>query len=387
MGRYGENIRKRKDGRWEGRYKTFDEHKGKWVYCSVYGHAYKEVKEKLTKAKIGIPYQALKKQVQNMDNSQKNDGKTSITVLFSQAAMEWLGEIADKRKYSTYVKYNTVYQNHLAAVIGSCQISAAEAPKLKETVTAYLSEGTLSESLQKSIFCIANQVLDFANKNYGIGIPLLERLPVKPKKKMVGTLSKSEQARLLSGSYQRMDKFKLAVVLCLYTGLRLGELCALQWKDLDFEGMTLNVERTVQRVAVQGCQTKTILLETDPKRESSKRVIPVTAEILKLLLPFKGTQTYVFGGRKPFDPRTMQYRFQRMLKEEGIDSRNFHILRHTFATNCIESGMDVKALSEILGHSDVKITLNRYVHPTMGLKRKQLGMLTDFYGQICGQAA
>ena len=112
MGRYGENIRKRKDGRWEGRYKTFDEHKGKWVYRSVYGHAYKEVKEKLTKAKIGIPYQALKKQVQNMDNSQKNDGKTSITVLFSQAAMEWLGEIADKRKYSTYVKYNTVYQNH-----------------------------------------------------------------------------------------------------------------------------------------------------------------------------------------------------------------------------------------------------------------------------------
>ena len=87
------------------------------------------------------------------------------------------------------------------------------------------------------------------------------------------------------------------------------------------------------------------------------------------------------------DPRTMQYRFKKILKEAGIESRTFHTLRHTFATNCVENGTDVKALSELLGHSDVKITLNRYVHPTMDSKRKQIGALSDFYGQICGRAA
>ena len=87
------------------------------------------------------------------------------------------------------------------------------------------------------------------------------------------------------------------------------------------------------------------------------------------------------------DPRTMQYRFKKLLKTAEIDDRNFHLLRHTFATNCVENNMDVKTLSEILGHSDVKITLNRYVHPTMESKRKQLGKLPGFYGQICGQAA
>ena len=164
-------------------------------------------------------------------------------------------------------------------------------------------------------------------------------------------------------------------------------MCSLQWMDIDIRGMTLTVNRTVQRVAIQGYGTKTILLETDPKSESSKRTIPLTAEIIELLIQLRDGQPYVFGREKPLDPRTMQYQFKKILRTAEIDKRNFHLLRHTFATNCIESKMDVKALSEILGHSDVKITLNRYVHPTMDSKRKQIGMLPDFYGQICGHVA
>ena len=106
-----------------------------------------------------------------------------------------------------------------------------------------------------------------------------------------------------------------------------------------------------------------------------------------LLEKLKSDNSYVFGGNKPLEPRTAQYWFQKILKEAGVDSRNFHILRHTFATNCVESGMDVKTLSVILGHSDVKITLNRYVHPTMDSKRRQMGLLSDFYGRIHGQVA
>lgn len=378
MGRHGENIRKRKDGRWEGRYKVFDHNRGKHIYRSVYGCTYGAVKEKVSKARLGFTCQTENKKIQNtIDNP----------VLFSQAAREWLEEIADKRKYSTYIKYCTVYKTHLAEIIGSYQLSSGLISQFQEKMYEYLSQQIQSESLRKSICCIVNQILNFANKRYSLCVPLLEKPSVKTTKKAVWTFSRAEQARLFKYTYNQLDKMSMAVLLCLYTGLRLGELCALQWTDFDFKNMTLTVNRTVQRVAMQGHITKTILLETDPKSESSQRTIPLTSDIAELLLQFKENSSYVFGGVKPLDPRTMQYRFKQILKAVGIGDKNFHLLRHTFATNCIENSMDVKTLSELLGHSDVKITLNRYVHPTMESKRKQLGTLPNFYGQICGHAA
>lgn len=388
MARHGENIRKRKDGRWEGRYKVFDEMKQKDIYRSVYGSTYGEVRGKLSNVKRNLSCQVRdKKQVQKLADHPKHDDGIGITVLFSQAAAEWFEEIADKRKYSTYVKYHTVYKTHLAGIIGSCQLSADVTQELQEKIFDHLSEKGLSESMLKSIFCIANQILDFADRKYSAGVPPLEKPAVKPKRKNTITFSRAEQTRLFSVIYDELDRFKTALLLCLHTGIRLGEVCALQWTDIDMNGMTLTVNRTVQRVAVKDHRTKTILMETDPKSESSKRTIPLTTEILKLLLRLKGKQAYVFSGEKPLDPRTMQYRFKKILKQAEIDGRNFHILRHTFATNCVENGMDVKALSEILGHSDVKITLNRYVHSTMDSKRKQIRKLLDFYGQVCGRAA
>ena len=390
MGRHGENIRKRKDGRWEGRYKIYNGKKGKMLYRSVYGRSYGEVKEKLSKAKLGADVQKPENLPQNANDCQGKGDNSQVLPLFSQAAEEWLKEISKTRKYSTYVKYSMVYKTHLAGNIGSCQLSATASYIWQEKIFDYISKKSLSESLQKSIFYIANQILGFANQKYFTDVPLL-RMPEKPlarpKKNLASSFSKAEQGRLLGCIYQSLDKFSVAVLLCLYTGVRLGELCALQWADLDLSDMTLTVNQTVQRIAVGGHETKTILLETDPKSESSKRNIPLTGEIIKHLVQLKGNHPYVFGGKKPLDPRTMQYRFKKMLKQAEIDGRNFHILRHTFATNCVENSMDVKALSEILGHSDVKITLNRYVHPTMDLKRKQMESLLDFYGQIYGQAA
>ena len=392
MGRHGENIRKRKDGRWEGRYKVFDEQKGRNIYRSVYGRAYGEVKEKLTAAKLEVSHQKIEKWETEQQEAEEQKVKSADTpvdaaeVLFSQAAGEWLEEIGAKRKYSTYVKYNTVYQTHLAPRIGACPISAA-AREIQEKIFDHLSEMNLSESLRKSICCITNQILTFVNQKYFLSLPLLERSAVKPQKKTVWALSSEEQSKLLHCIYQGMDRFKIAVLLCLYTGMRLGEVCALQWTDIDRKGMTLTVNRTVQRIAVKGFSTRTVLMETDPKSESSRRTIPLTEEMMELLASLTDCQTYVFGGKKPLEPRTMQYQFKKILKMAGIEERNFHLLRHTFATNCVENNMDVKALSEILGHSDVKITLNRYVHPTMDSKRKQLGTLLDFYGQICGQVA
>ena len=386
MARHGENIRKRKDGRWEGRYRFFHETKGKTVYRSVYGRSYEEVKEKLSKAKFDSGCQAALGQQRETEESVHKDGGNG-TVLFSQAAEEWLEEQSGKWKYSTYVKYNTIYRTHLADVAGSCQLCTAEAPKLQAKISDHFSDREMSESLWKSICCVANQILGFANRKYLTRVPLLELPFPRLSKKAPVIFSSSEQARLLDCIFEEIDKFKIAVLLCLYTGMRLGELCALRWGDIDFQNLTLTVNRTVQRIMMSGHVTRTILLETEPKSESSRRTVPLTAEMAELLLRLRAGQPYVFGREKPLEPRTMQYRFQKILKESGIDSRNFHALRHTFATNCVESNMDAKSLSEILGHSDVKITLNRYVHPTMDSKRKQIGGLSDFYGQICGQAA
>lgn len=367
MARHGENIRRRKDGRWEGRYKVFDPNKGKHIYRSVYGRTYNEVKEKQANAR------------RDLANTTKAE---CAVILFSQTAREWLADIAVKRKHSTYVKYETSYRNHLADVIGSCQLSDAVTSKIQAELSDHFSGASLSQARQRDICQMVNQIFAFANRKYLFHISPLNLPDIKQKVKPVRTFSESEQARLLSVIYAELDSFRIALLLCLYTGLRLGELCALKWSDFDFRSMSLTVTRTVQRIAMQSGVTKTILLETAPKSEDSNRTIPLLPEIRELLVQLRVNQPYVFGGEKPLEPRTMQYRFKKLLRENGIEERNFHVLRHTFATNCVENGMDVKALSEILGHSDVKITLNRYVHPTMGSKRKQIGLLPEFYGQI-----
>lgn len=388
MARHGENIRKRTDGRWEGRYKVWDRHKGKEIYRSVYGRTYDEAKKKLSQAKIDLAgitpeqYSAYPK-----DNSTKKSDKTDTTVRLSQAAEEWLADIICKRKYSTYIKYETVYKTHLAGIVGSCKLSDTATAEIQAKIFDHLSVAALSESLQKSICCITNQILLFACRKYAISVSLLEKPGIKHNTKPVEVLSKAEQARLLCNIYKTSDTFKTAVLLCLYTGLRLGELCALKWTDLDLKNKFLTVNSTVQRIAVQDQSARTILMETVPKSESSRRTIPLTPEITNLLSGLIENQPYIFGGNKPLEPRTMQYRYKKLLKEADVNDRNFHILRHTFATNCIENGMDVKALSEILGHADVKITLNRYVHPTMESKRKQMGLLPAFYGQILGHVS
>lgn len=388
MARHGENIRKRTVGRWEGRYKVFDENRGQYIYRSIYGSDYRETKAKLTMVRLGSVCSSSGKKTatsEDESSSPKSAGGNDGAVLFSQAAEEWLAELSGRRKISTYVKYETAYRTHLDSIIGSCRLSSGMSQELREKIFDHLSEKELSESLQKSVICVANQILVFASRHYLAGIPLLAHPPAKIKKKRVRTFSIAEQTILLECIYGRMDKFMAAVLLCLYVGLRLGELCALRWTDIDFNGKVLTVNRTVQRIAGPDHITKTVLLENPPKSESSRRTIPLTLELLEILSGLKREQLYVFGGEKPLEPRTMQYRFKKLLKEAGIDDRTFHTLRHTFATNCVENGMDVKALSELLGHSDVKITLNRYVHPTMDSKRKQLGELSDFYGQICGQ--
>lgn len=370
MARHGENIRKRKDGRWEGRYPVYKEDKGKKIYHSLYGKSYEEVKNKLL---------AVKCRNQDMDMTQENGWKQGV--LFETAAMHWLTELPNKNKPSTCVKYKLIYQKYLAATLGEHHITAISSRLLEERLP-----GRLSDSLIKSIYCVVNQILQYSCRTYGSPVKKITRQASRGKGKPVEVLTKTEQTRLFSVLCLRQDVYKMAVALSLYTGLRIGEICALKWEDIDFKNRLIYVRRTVQRIPVNDAKTKTQLIETAPKSEHSKREIPISSMVWELLGKLNHKKPYLFGGDKPMEPRTLQYRFKKLLKESEVSDKNFHILRHTFATNCMEEGADAKSLSELLGHSDVQITLNRYVHPSLASKRKQLERLMKIYGQIYGQA-
>ena len=176
-----------------------------------------------------------------------------------------------------------------------------------------------------------------------------------------------------------MDLTKLGIMIALYTGVRIGELCGLKWSDIDLNVKTIRIDRTVQRIRVNGKANRTELIVSTPKSHTSVRTIPITEFLVRILKVFKlsSTDTFVImGNAKLPDPRTMQYRFKTLLTKIGLRTLNFHSLRHLFATNCIELGFDVKTLSEILGHSSVEITLNRYVHSSIERKRQCMDMLS-----------
>ena len=178
----------------------------------------------------------------------------------------------------------------------------------------------------------------------------------------------------------------------MYCGLRIGEVCALQWTDIDTNKGILYVRRTVQRITNQGGKTKTKLFVGSPKSKSSIRAIPVPnflVPIIYTLAQEDPPDAYILTGliNKPLEPRTFQYYFNQVLNVAGIKKTKYHTLRHTFATNCVALGFDIKSLSEILGHSNVSITLNKYVHPTMQQKRLQMDYWNSIKGQIYGQAS
>ena len=156
----------------------------------------------------------------------------------------------------------------------------------------------------------------------------------------------------------------------MYSGLRIGELCALTWDDIDFKNGVVRVSKALQRVPDKSGKGKTALIVTSPKSKTSVRDIPVPAFVLDILKQ-NGRSGYILSGtNKSVEPRTMQNRFKAVLKDCGVRCANFHLLRHTYATVCIESGFDAKTVSELLGHSNVNITLNRYVHSSMEMKKK-----------------
>ena len=178
-----------------------------------------------------------------------------------------------------------------------------------------------------------------------------------------------------------LNLYNLGILVCLYTGFRIGEICALKWGNVSFQEKVIYVHQTMQRLQCsESGESKTQIIISNPKSNSSVRKIPIPDELFNLIdqYTFPENAYFLTGTSKQYvEPRNMQNKFKKAIKECGIENANFHALRHTFATRCVELGFDIKSLSEILGHSSVNITLNRYVHPSMELKQQNMNKLSE----------
>ncbi len=383
MPRRGENIRKRKDGRWEGRYiKGYDSKKQKAKYVSVYGKTYTEVKQKLTEAKfktsIGVVY---------LDTKNK---------LFGEIITSWFNAQKINLKQSSIIKYQNLIENHILPELGHRKLREVNADIFYAFLDDQRKNGNtknremLSTSSLQTMLYILNASIKYAASNnmiayFSIHLPGTGKEPVPIK-----TLTKYEEDSLDYYLSTHISCRNLGIMLSLYCGLRIGEVCALQWADIEIENSILYVRRTVQRIADPGGEKKSKIYVDTPKSKSSIRAIPIPSFLIPLIIDLakgESPNTYILSNSisRPLEPRTFQYYFNKVLGTAGIEKTKYHTLRHTFATNCVALGFDIKSLSEILGHSNVSITLNKYVHPSMNQKKLQMDYWNDIKGQIYGQ--
>lgn len=316
---------------------------------------------------------------------------------FREAAQSWLKNIMVMTKESTYAKYTVLVRIHLLPELGELKLKEINTTLLEQYLYKKWREGrldgkgSLAPSTVRLLACILQSILQFA-RQMGYTDTVYGFLS-KPKLVIneMELFTTEEQRCLEEYIFWKQDLGAYGIYICLYTGLRLGELCALTWGDIYLEHSYLKVRRTLQRIQVveppkDPAAAKTKILIDIPKSKSSLRDIPLTPSLQRLLYKIRCSSPgcYVLTGEvgRYMDPRTYQKRFHRYLKECGLKSRNFHTLRHQFASNCIAIGVDAKSLSEILGHSNVNITLNRYVHSSMELKRTQLNKLDPAANQV-----
>jgi len=347
--RKGENIYKRKDGRWEGRYKKGYKPNGQIKYGYIYGKNYSEVRTRLYSMKVY--YQT----------HQELYGSACIP--FEKWGHRWLNKVRHEVKPSTYSSYYSKLTKYVFPYIGETDLNELKLDEGKQLVNAWLEKG-LKVSTMKVILRIANQCLNEAKEqDYLKENPfLLVKLPKKGKT-LIRSLTWDEQQTLEKVALNEKRNSGLPTYLALHTGLRIGEIAALKWSDIDFEHNLITVSQTYQRVPIGVKGMKTQLIFGSTKTESGTRSVPFEQVVKKQLLKYRQTAkgNYVFSTKgHPMEPRLLTYHFHRIRKKCGIEDIHFHQLRHTFATRCLESKGDIRSISDMLGHSSAKLTLDTY---------------------------
>ncbi|WP_086350723.1 tyrosine-type recombinase/integrase [Candidatus Enterococcus clewellii] len=357
MSKRGENIYRRKDGRWEGRYKKSRNREGHIIYGYIYGKKYNEVRKKLLERKVYYP-------------EQTGD-------IFAGSLSEWLDHwlyvaIKNKVKLSTWTSYESKIRNHINPFLGKIKLQLIERRHIS-TFLQELSTRQYSENTIKNIFTILSSSLNYAVENGCLiknpckGLSLSSR----GKRRDIRALSMEQQKKIEALAFKENDCS--AVIISLATGMRIGEISALKWTDIDFEYEIINVNHTLQRIPDPNNRGQTKVIIGSPKTKSSLRKIPLAKNLKKYLLErkkFSDSDYVVCSNHRFAEPRVINYRLKKLIEKTGMESFHFHTLRHTFATRCIENNIDVSSLSRLLGHTSVKLTLDTYTD-SLWKKRKE----------------
>ena len=354
MPRRGENIYKRKDGRWEGRYIRGRTPAGKAEYGYVYARSYTACREKRRKMEKAIPQKSVL------------TGEMSV----AQAVSFFLSDRRGELKASTLGRYAYMTSHYIIPELGTVMLHELTPEKLS-AFFRQLQDGGLSCKTARDIGVLLKTIFKVVKKKCRCDCPGRDaELPAYRGKK-VEVFADHEIAALAQKVLETPDITGLCILLVLNTGLRLGEICALRKSDIDYRSGFLRIERSAARVRDT---SGTRLTVQAPKSSSSARLVAIPNDMLKLLETttqhIRSDNYLLTNTDTPMEPRTLQYRYRKLLERCGIRYRNFHALRHTYATRCMENGVDIKSLSELLGHADIRTTLQTYIHSSLAHKRQ-----------------
>lgn len=310
-------------------------------------------------------------------------------IKIKDAVEEWLDYKSNFVKESTCMSYAVVAYNYFLPYISKKYVHEITEEIIQKIVFDWMKNDNekgvvLCETTAKNNMAIIKDFIKYAiKKKYIQHLELSIQIPKKITQEKIQVLSKQDYKQVIKATSNSTQLKDIGILITLYTGLRIGEICALKWEDIDVERKILSVSKTMQRIFVrEGSQTYTKIVITVPKTKYSIREIPLTDKMIKTLkkvMP-KNLQTYILTGNEHFiEPRTYRNYFNKFLDKYNIEHIKFHGLRHTFATKCIELGADYKTVSELLGHANVNITLNLYVHPQIEQKRKCIEILENAY--------
>lgn len=314
-----------------------------------------------------------------------------ITV--NELGEQWLQYIFFHVKYSTYAQYERIVKVHISSYFYNVKANELSFEILQQ-YTQYLSTSGnkkkkcgLSPKTINDILLVLKAMLNylslFDTKKFQFPSIQLLRVPSKS----VSVFDEIDYQTLQKYLQKDINLSKLGILICLYTGLRIGEICALQWKNIDLNRELLYVNQTVYRIknpeitsdTKKSSSSKTKIILSSPKTRNSERKIPLSSQLVKILKQLSSKydkNVFVLTGiNEPMDPRTYQYQYRKHLKECHIPYLNFHSLRHTFSTRCIENGCDIKSLSEMLGHASTSVTLQKYVFSSYAQKKHFIDLL------------
>ena len=308
---------------------------------------------------------------------------THLTI--RQIADSWKEEKRPYVKRSTFAAYMLTLENHLLPYFGD--MTELSEPTVQSFVLEKLNSGLCVKTI-KDILIVLKMIMKHGVKNKWIDHAEWDiKYPTAATQSGIEVLTIANHKKILDHIKANFSFRALGIYLCLTTGLRIGEICALRWEDIDVQNGTVHVKRTIERIYVTDGEKKhTELVINDPKTPNSVREIPLSAEALSLIKPLMkvvNIDFYVISNdRKPIEPRTYRSYYKRLMKSLNIPPIKFHGLRHSFATRCIESNCDYKTVSVLLGHSDISTTLNLYVHPNIEQKKRCISKMFRSLGKI-----